>query len=293
MASQLDALADMQLLEKPVAAENRPQLANPRDPSADRDSRARAYLQTNCAHCHRMHAGGSVLSQMHYDLPLEKTNMVGVRPTQGTFGIHSAQVIAPGDPFRSVLLYRMTKLGSGRMPHIGSTEVDREGVALIHDWLRQIPPPADKETTGNEAAAKLRGEESADLERLRVAKESTARSKIVDRLLSSTSGALMLLWSVDNRVLPAPAASLAIETATRHSDVSIRDLFERFLPPEQRLRRLGNAVQPEQILSLPGDPALGKRVFFETAGVSCKNCHRILKDGKDVGPDLRARDKIS
>ena len=27
-------------------------------------------------------------------------------------------------------------------------------------------------------------------------------------------------------------------------------------------------------------------MYFETAGVSCKNCHRIHKDGKEVGPDL-------
>ena len=68
--------------------------------------------------------------------------------------------------------------------------------------------------------------------------------------------------------------------------MSIRDLFERFLPAEQRIKRLGSAVQPEQILSLSGDPMQGKRVFFETAGVSCKNCHRVHKDGKEVGPDL-------
>lgn len=76
---------------------------------------------------------------MHFDLPLEKTNMLGARPSQGTFGIHAAQVIAPGDPFRSVLLYRMAKLGGGRMPHLGSTEIDRDGIKLIHDWVERLP----------------------------------------------------------------------------------------------------------------------------------------------------------
>jgi putative heme-binding domain-containing protein len=27
-------------------------------------------------------------------------------------------------------------------------------------------------------------------------------------------------------------------------------------------------------------------VFFETSGISCKNCHRIDKEGKEIGPDL-------
>ena len=109
---------------------------------------------------------------MHFDLPLEKTNMLGIRPTQGTFGIHAAQVIAPGDPFRSVLLYRMAKLGGGHMPHIGSTEIDREGVELIFNWVRHLSPETAKETVGNEAAAKLRKEEAADLARLSAAKQS-------------------------------------------------------------------------------------------------------------------------
>lgn len=287
-ASQLDMLAQIRLLDPPVSPEGRPRLADPRDETADLDGRARAYLQANCAHCHRMHAGGSVLSQMHYDLPLNKTNMLGARPTQGTFGIHAAQVIAPGDPFRSVLLYRMAKLGGGRMPHIGSTEVDRAGVELISQWLRQMPRDAAGETGVHEAAAKLRADEAAHLERLRTTEPSADQIASADRLLSSTSGALLLLRSVDDRTLPANIVTLVLERGTRHADVSVRDLFERFLPPEQRIRRLGSVVLSEQILALPGDPARGKQVFFETAGVSCKNCHRIQQEGKEVGPELTA-----
>jgi uncharacterized repeat protein (TIGR03806 family) len=285
-ASQLDTLEHIKIYETPLPTGKRPRLANPRDPAADRDGRARAYLHANCSHCHRQHAGGAVLSMMHFDLPLEKTSMLGMRPSQGTFGIHAAQVIAPGDPFRSVLLYRMAKLGGGRMPHIGSMEVDREGVELIHDWVRQISRDAVKETVGNESAANLRKAEAAELDRLRATNQSTDQAELVDRLLSSTSGAMLLLRSVDHRELPVPMMSLVIDRATRHNDVSIRDLFERYLPTEQRIKRLGSVVRSEQILSLPGDPMRGKQLFLETSGVSCKNCHRIQKDGKEVGPDL-------
>lgn len=284
--SQVDLFASIQLFEKALPESKRPKLANPRDTSADLESRARAYLHTNCAHCHRLHAGSSVLSKMQIDLPLAKTDMVGVRPTQGTFGIHAAQVIAPGDPFRSVLLYRMAKLGGGRMPHIGSTEIDQAGVELIYDWLRQIPKDAAKETIGNDTAAKLRADEAAALAQLRNVKTPTEQAALVKSLLSSSSGALMLLWAADHRELPATAQSLAIEQAARHDDVSIRDLFERFLPAEQRIKRLGSVVQPEKILALTGDASRGRRLFHETASVQCRNCHRIQNDGKEVGPDL-------
>ena len=285
IAPQLETFAHIRLLDKPIPAENRARLSNPHDDSASLDDRARAYLQVNCAHCHRMHAGGSVLSYMHYDLPLDKTNMVQARPSQGAFGIHAAQVIAPGDPYRSVLLYRMSKLGGGRMPHIGSTEIDLAGVDLIFDWVRQLP----KESEGDvESAAKLREDESDVLQRLIAAGKSDEQIALVDRLMSSTSGALMLLRSIDEKEVPGSVAALAVEKGTGHGDPSVRDLFERFLPPEQRVKRLGSVVQPEQILALAGDPARGKQVFFQTEGVSCKNCHRVEQDGKQIGPELTA-----
>jgi putative heme-binding domain-containing protein len=286
--SQLDSFARIGLFEKPIASENRPKLADPRDCAAELDGRARAYLQVNCAHCHRMHAGSSVLSKMHYDLPIEKTDMVGVRPTQGTFGIHGVQVIAAGDPFRSVLLYRLAKLRGGRMPHIGSTEVDREGVALIHDWIRQIPPGSiATDIAGNAAAIRLSLEEAAEIEQLKNANGTSDDStKLIDHLLASTSGALRILQSIDRSALPAGPVATAIEKGTRHEDPSIRDLFERFLPPEKRVKRLGTAIRPEQILSFSGDAARGRQVFFETAGIQCKNCHRIGNEGQDLGPEL-------
>ena len=275
VASQLDLLAQIHLIEKPIAAEDRPRLADPHDVSADLEARSRAYLQVNCAHCHRQHAGGAVLSKMHYDIPLEETNMIGIRPTQGTFGIHAAQVIAPGDPCHSVLWYRMAKLGAGRMPHIGSTEVDVAGVALIERWIRQMSPG---DTNAEEAAAldQIMNAESAD------------QAKQVEHLLSTTSGTLSLLSAVDRHVLPDATVNLVVSQATQHGEVSVRDLFERFLPPDQRVKRLGSVVEPDQILSLPGDAERGKQVFFATEGIACKNCHRIGTEGKDVGPDLTA-----
>jgi putative heme-binding domain-containing protein len=126
------------------------------------------------------------------------------------------------------------------------------------------------------------------LARLSAAEKEADQAALVDRLLSTTSGALLLLRSVEERSLPPAASSLAIHKAAQHGDSSVRDLFERFLPSEQRVKRLGSIVKPEQILELPGDPAAGKRLFFETTTVSCKNCHRIGDAGKEVGPELTA-----
>lgn len=284
--SQLEAFAAMGLFDSSVPIEREVKLADPGDSAASVTDRARAYLQVNCAHCHRMHAGGAVLSIMHHDLPLDKMKMVGVRPTQGTFGIHSAQVVAASDPYRSVLYYRISKSGGGRMPYIGSTEVDRAGSELIFDWIRQLPPESTTETTGQQVAAASRRDDSAAIEQLKSASTIDDQARLIDRLLSSTSSALMLMRAIDHRELPVATASRVVDKATAHTEPSVRDLFERFLPPERRIKRLGTSINPKQILSLTGDSSRGRTLFFETAGISCKNCHRIQKEGKEIGPEL-------
>lgn len=285
-ASQIETLAHIGLIESLAVDVASPSLVAPNDTTASLNDRARAYLHTNCGHCHRIHAGGAVLSFMHFDLPLEETNMLNARPSQGTFDIHAAEVIAPGDPFRSVLLYRMAKLGNGRMPHIGSTEVDREGVALIHDWLKQLPQPAAPDGETSQGGNKLRAAEANALARLQAIPTPVEQDEILEAMLASTSGALQLLHEVECGDLSLPILTRAIDKGTRHSSGSVRELFERFLPAEERVQRLGNVVHPEQILSIPGDEARGRALFMETNGVSCKSCHRIDQQGTEVGPEL-------
>src|SRR5439155_17019668 len=94
-------------------------------------------------HCHTRGGGGSSFFDVQYKLPLAKTSLIGSRPTQGTFGIFEAEIVAPGDPYRSVLYYRMSKLGHGRMPQFGSQIVDPRGTKLIRDWISSFKSTVD------------------------------------------------------------------------------------------------------------------------------------------------------
>jgi len=69
------------------------------------------------------------------DLDLRVTTKSGKRrkplvsvPSRGISILPEARIITPGNPFRSTLYYRVSILGRGRMPHIGSDAVDRDGV---------------------------------------------------------------------------------------------------------------------------------------------------------------------
>ena len=113
-----------------------------------------------------------------------------------------------------------------------------------------------------------------------------ARSAAIRRLTSSTRGALMLLDLVDR----APAADTlrreAAAIARESPSVEVRDLFERFIPREERAQRLGDVVDRRAILALRGDARRGRAVFADNPAAQCKTCHKAGDVGQSVGPDL-------
>ncbi len=219
------------------------------DASKTLDERVRAYLHINCAHCHRRGGGGSASFDVQYEIPFDKTRL-DTRPTQGTFNLPGAHVVTAGDPYRSVLYYRMAKLGHGRMPQFGSNVVDEAGLKLVHDWIASLPSKDESKTPLPEVPA-----------------------------LGTPGLALRAISQ------PSVAKSL-IDAGNAHPDPLIRDLFERFLPEEQREKRLGTAIHAADILALKGDVARGRELFAKASGVQCRNCHRIGDEGKSFGPDL-------
>ena len=69
-------------------------------------------------------------------------------------------------------------------------------------------------------------------------------------------------------------------------DALVREVFERFLPTKERARRLGDRIEPQQILSRTGDAERGRRLFFLGDGSQCRSCHVVQGVGGAVGPDL-------
>ena len=108
------------------------------DSDASTEAHARAYLDVNCAHCHRPGGGAS---NSGLDLRWEQDDpfALGVRkpPVAAGRGAGGLLVsIAPGEPDRSILVHRMDSTEPGvAMPELGRSTVDEEGVALMRDWI--------------------------------------------------------------------------------------------------------------------------------------------------------------
>lgn len=132
----------------------------------DIESKARAWLHANCAHCHRRHGGGSVPLMVNADLPTAETMLMNEKPARGELGLTDARVISPGKPHQSVLLARIARSGNGHMPMIGAREVDERAFALLWDWIAQgekHAAPASIQTPSDALLALHAGQGNAEL----------------------------------------------------------------------------------------------------------------------------------
>ena len=241
-------------------AAKEPVLADPFGGTYSLDQRARAYLHANCAHCHRFGGGGGqVVLELDAFRPLKEMGILDARPKQGDFGLPDARLVAPGAPERSVLFYRTAKFGRGRMPHLGSELPHPAGLELLNTWIGAL---------GNKPAAPY-------------AKDAAG----LDRAFATIGTALPLARGIGNGALPAADRAKVLAEAAKLPPGHVRDLFEGYLPPDPKGRKLGSNPRPASILALKGDANGGEALFFQKE-LKCANCHKMSDKGVSVGPDL-------
>ena len=103
---------------------------------------ARAFLDVNCAHCHRP---GATASNSGLDLRWEQDDphAIGImkRPVAAGRGAGGLLFdVVPGKPQESILLHRMLSNEPGiAMPELGKATIDREGVDAVRRWIEEMP----------------------------------------------------------------------------------------------------------------------------------------------------------
>ncbi|MFN8287690.1 MAG: hypothetical protein U0V74_13090 [Chitinophagales bacterium] len=114
---------------------------NWRDTSNSLDDRTRAYLDANCAHCHNpkgpAYVSGLFLNYDNHNM--ETYGLCKSPPSAGKGSCNLRVDIVPGKPGESIIMCRVasTELGV-KMPQMGRTMVDIDGVALIAKWIMSL-----------------------------------------------------------------------------------------------------------------------------------------------------------
>lgn len=122
-----------------------PRHAAPSDTTYSLESRARSYLDVNCAYCHNQN--GSVPSTWDASaaLKLFHTGLVNA-PASGGALHPDDRLLVPGQEERSILVHRAAaRAGYSRMPPLGSNVIDEAGVQLLIDWIENELPGRESE----------------------------------------------------------------------------------------------------------------------------------------------------
>ena len=139
-ANELLTLNEISLFTPPILdPATQPAMPDPADTTAPLVNRARAYLHTNCAQCHRPGGPTAVNLDLRYTTAFAATNTCNVLPQTGDVGLGAnARLIAPGSAANSILINRTNRRDANGMPPLGSNQVDAAGVALLTQWVNGL-----------------------------------------------------------------------------------------------------------------------------------------------------------
>lgn len=138
--NQLNKWIEVGYLEKSDYNKFTP-VADWQDENAPLQARAMAYLDANCGHCHSK--GGQARTTGLY-LTTEETDRSHLGfckgPVAAGKGSGGRKVsIHPGDPEKSILLFRMQSNDPGiMMPELGRAMEHKAGVALVEEWIASL-----------------------------------------------------------------------------------------------------------------------------------------------------------
>jgi len=152
IANQLETFNTVGWFNEDIGAiENYAAFADPSDDSLDVNARARAYLNTNCAHCH----SGNLMN-LGFDRALADMDIMNVERASGTYRLR------PFDASRSLIHIYQTN-DSSRMPR-GTRITNPVAETLFNEWISaQDASPAGLRVAVTPAPASIKPGQTVNL----------------------------------------------------------------------------------------------------------------------------------
>lgn len=140
--NQLRTWSHLGLLDPPIDEGRIPSLdraVSVRDATASDELRARSYIDSNCANCHRP-GGVHALWDARLDTQLLAASVVNAAPIT-KIGPAGSRILKPGDLEHSLIYRRVTSLETAvEMPPLARNTVDSAALEVIARWISKMPP---------------------------------------------------------------------------------------------------------------------------------------------------------
>jgi len=108
------------------------------DRSTPIEDRVRSYLDVNCSACHRPGGPSRGNFDARFIVPLKEQRLINGELVAGDLGIAGARVIVPGDPEKSILLQRVIRHDSVRMPPTAVNDDPQPILAPLRAWILSL-----------------------------------------------------------------------------------------------------------------------------------------------------------
>jgi hypothetical protein len=122
------------LLRSPLMPASLPRMPSIYDGTTFAQDRARAYLDANCAGCHRPDGTARGDWDGRFSTPIGMQMLIGTNPVEA-LGIQNAKVLAPQSPDTSVMFKRLGALDGNAMPPLARSVLDADAVSLFRAWI--------------------------------------------------------------------------------------------------------------------------------------------------------------
>jgi uncharacterized repeat protein (TIGR03806 family) len=133
-ANMVSTLQGLGLFKTPLLPASLAQMPTLHEGTAFAEDRARAYLDANCAQCHRPDGPARGNWDGRFSTALDMQQLVGADPVEAG-GIAGAKVLAPQSPDSSILYKRLLALDGTAMPPLAKGIVDNSAVSVFTAWL--------------------------------------------------------------------------------------------------------------------------------------------------------------
>jgi len=150
-ANMVSTLQGLGMFKTALMPASLPQMPSLYEGTAFAEERARAYLDANCAQCHRPDGPARGNWDGRFSTPLNMQELIGADPVEA-LGITGAKVLAPQKPDSSILFKRLTATDGTAMPPLARSIVDDSAKSVFTAWLAGMnlqPKPGKPVATNN------------------------------------------------------------------------------------------------------------------------------------------------